>query len=618
MPTPAPPPSAPSAVPPALAAPHADYQQRLEAARAELTRLDRVSATYANARALVFIAGAAAALAVVFGKLPRDAWWAAAAALLVYVVLAVRHQGVFTAEERERVRVDLNTRGLMRLDGRWHAFPEKGERFQDGAHLYTPDLDVFGQGSLFQLVNETATRAGEERLADWLSRPAGADVVAARQGAVRELGPLLDWRQGLAYEGRVISRDKANPKAFIAWAEGGPLLEAVRWGRPLAYVLPPLTLLLYVLGQQEVVPRPLYWLPLSVQLVVAVLTRKAFGAMFERVQAGETGFARYEGLFRAVEARPFTHPHLAALQKGLQRPGAAPLSALFARFSRLHGFASLRLSQFHPVLQVVTLWDFHALFALEAWQKEHGAQVRGWFEALGELEALACLAGLAHDRPHFTWPEVHGGPPALEAVQVGHPLLEAPVLNSTALHGPSFALLVTGSNMSGKTTLLRALGLNAVLALAGGPVFAQAFRLTPLQVLTAMRVRDSLEQGVSYFYAEVRRLKKVLDAAAGVKGQALFLLDEILTGTNTRERHLASREVLRLLLESGAVGGVTTHDLSLAQLAEEHPGRVVNVHFRDHVEGGKMVFDYRLREGVVDTTNALRVMALAGIPVTAA
>jgi DNA mismatch repair ATPase MutS len=271
--------------------------------------------------------------------------------------------------------------------------------------------------------------------------------------------------------------------------------------------------------------------------------------------------------------------------------------------------------QLHPVLNLLTLWDTHTLFALERWRRAHGSQVRGWFDALAQLEAISGLAGLAFDRPTWMWPTVEEGGPRVLARGLGHPLLAESVRNDVALEGPAEALLITGSNMSGKTTLMRALGLNTVVALAGGPVCAETFDVTPLQVLTCMRVRDSLEQGVSYFYAEVRRLKLVLDAAAASRGQVLFLLDEILTGTNTRERQLASRQVLRLLLESGAIGCITTHDLSLAELAGEFPGRVHNVHFRDTVVEGQMHFDYRLREGVVDTTNALRVMALAGIPV---
>ncbi|MGZ3461465.1 MAG: MutS-related protein, partial [Archangium sp.] len=506
-------------------------------------------------------------------------------------------------------------RGIARCTGGWHTLPEKGERFANPEHLCTPDLDVFGQGSVFQLMNETATRAGEERLAAWLSRPAQAEEVRARQGAARELAPRVDFRQDVCVEARTVAKQKADPGLFMAWAESGPALADIRWARPVALVLPPVTLTLFVLGLLEVVPPPLWWAGLMAQLAVVMATRRPLRAMEERMSAGEHGFVRYAPVFERVERERFEHPALQRVRSGLQREGEAPVSTHLKRFSRLYSFVEFKRHQFHAVVHLFTLWDVHALFALERWRERHGAQVRGWFEALAELEALSCLAGLAFDRPGFTWPTLEGDGPKVKTQGLGHPLLDEPVLNDVELPGPGSALLLTGSNMSGKTTLLRALGLNAVLALAGAPVCARSFSLSPLQVLTSMRVKDSLERGVSYFYAEVQRIKAVLDAAVAARGQSMFLLDEILLGTNTRERQIASREVLRLLLATGACGGVTTHDLSLASLAEEYAGKVVNMHFRDHLENGKMVFDYRLRAGVVDTTNALRVLRMAGVPV---
>jgi hypothetical protein len=512
--------------------------------------------------------------------------------------------------------VTLNERGLARLSGAWRDFAERGERFLSSSHLYAPDLDVFGQASLFQLLNETATRSGEERLASWLSAPAPAEEVVARQGAARELAPLVGFRQDVCVEARVVSREKADPGLFIQWAEAGPSLDSIRWSRPLALILPPITLALYVLGQFDAVPRWSWWVGLFLQLGVVVVTRRWLREMEERMSAGEHGFVRYAPLFARVERQEVHHPLLQRLQSGLQRAGEPPVSTHFHRFSRLYSFVEFKRHQFHPVVHLFTLWDIHALFALESWRARHGKQVRGWFEALAELEALSCLAGFAHDRPVFIWPALVSEGPRVEAMELGHPLLDSPVPNDVSLPGPRHALLITGSNMSGKTTLMRALGANVVLALTGAPVCAREFTLSPLQVLTSMRVKDSLERGVSYFYAEVQRIKAVLDAAEAAKGQCLFLLDEILLGTNTRERQIASREVLRLLLGTGACGAVTTHDLSLAVLADEPGLRVVNVHFRDHLEDGKMLFDYRLRPGVVDTTNALRVLRMAGVPVT--
>ncbi|WP_257457936.1 MutS-related protein [Archangium lipolyticum] len=595
--------------------PNQTYTERRAAAEAELKRLDGISARYANLRALVFTAGAVVAGLILFKRLPSQWWWAVGAALAVYALLAVLHHQVFLREERQRLYVKLNERGLARLTRGWHDFAERGERFLTGSHLYAADLDVFGQGSVFQLMNETATRAGEERLAAWLSWPAQAEEVRARQGAARELRPRVEFRQDVCVEARTVAKEKADPGLFIQWAESGPSLASIRWARPVAVVLPLVTLSLYVLGRLEVLPGALWWLGLLAQLGVVWLTRSTLRAMEEKMSAGEHGFVRYAPVFERVERERFEHPELKRVQAGLQHEGEPPVSTHLKRFSWLYSFVEFKRHQFHPIVHLFTLWDVHALFALERWREKHGARVRGWFEALAELEALSCLAGLAFDRPGFLWPTVEGDGPRVKAEGVGHPLLDNPVLNDVELPGPGSALLLTGSNMSGKTTLLRALGLNAVLALAGAPVCARAFSLSPLQVLTSMRVKDSLERGVSYFYAEVQRIKAVLDAAAAAKGQAMFLLDEILLGTNTRERQIASREVLRLLLATGACGGVTTHDLSLANLAEEYGGKVVNMHFRDHLENGKMVFDYQLRPGVVDTTNALRVLRMAGVPV---
>jgi hypothetical protein len=592
------------------------YTERRATAQAKLVELDRVSARYANLRGLTFLAAAGLAGLIAFGRLPKPYWWAVAGAGVLYITLAVLHHYVFRREARERLYDLLNERGLARLSGAWREFTERGERFLSPAHLYTPDLDVFGQASLFQLLNETATRSGEERLASWLSGPAPAEEVVARQGAARELAPLVDFRQDVCVEARSVSREKADPGLFIHWAEAGPSLDAIRWSRPVAVILPLITLALYVLAQFELVPRWLWWVGLFAQLGVAVVTRRALRMMEEAMSAGEHGFVRYAPIFERIERQELRHPLLKRLQFGLQRAGEPPVSTHFHRFSRLYSFVEFKRHQFHPVVHLFTLWDIHALFALESWRARHGRELRGWFEALAELEALSCLAGFAHDRPGFAWPTLVPEGPRVEAKELGHPLLDDPVANDVSLPGPKHALLITGSNMSGKTTLMRALGANVVLALAGAPVHARQFTLSPLEVLTSMRVKDSLERGVSYFYAEVQRIKAVLDAAQAAQGKCLFLLDEILLGTNTRERQIASREVLRLLLGTGACGAVTTHDLSLAVLADEPGAHVVNVHFRDHLEHEKMVFDYKLRPGVVDTTNALRVLRMAGVPVS--
>lgn len=597
--------------------PFRDYHQRLEAAEAQRRRLDARGAWIANARGVTFLAAAALAGFTLFDKLPSWGWWLAGAAGLVFAALAWVHAGVIREEERAKVRAALNARGMARLEGRWHSFAEKGERYLDPNHLYAGDLDVFGQGSLFQLLDETATRSGEARLASWLAAAAPPPLIRERQDAVRELSPLLDFRQALLVESRLVSREKADPAPFVRWAEGGPYLESIRWARPLAWILPAATLVLFVLGRIDVVPRPLFWAGVFLLLAVVGATRRPLAKMYEQISMGERGFVRFGETFATVEGQPLTSPLLVRVLGPLQPKDGDSVSARMRRFSRLFSFAEARQSnQLHAVLNLLTLWDLHFLFALEGWRREQGKEVRRWFDALAELEALSSLAGFSHDRPEFPFPELSEEGPRFEATAMGHPLLERPVRNDLSLVGPRAAILVTGSNMSGKTTLLRAIGTNAVLALAGAPVCASWLRLSALQILTSMRVQDSLERGVSYFYAEVQRIRAVLEAARASRGRSLFLLDELLLGTNTRERQIASREILRLLLETDAVGAVTTHDLSLASIAEEPWARVRNVHFRDRLQDGKMTFDYRMREGVVDTTNALRVLAEAGVPIS--
>ncbi len=588
----------------------------MRALRARLVALDQVSSRIANLRVVAFAAAAGFAGFTAFSKLPSWGWGAAAFSLLVFFALATWHDRVVRAERVTGARLELNLRGEQRLAGTWRAFAQRGDGHLSAEHLYAADLDVFGQGSLFQLLDETATRQGEAHLASYLAAPAPADVVRERQGAVRELSNKLDFRQTLVAHVRVAVSEKADAARFIDWAEGPSALAPVAWAKPLPFVLPPLTLAVYLLGEAGALHPSLFWLGLLAQLGVLGLTRKATAGAYERMSLGEAGFSRFAASFRALEQEPFHHGLLTALQSGLER-GAERVSSRFRRFGLLYSFAELKQAgQLHALINLLLLWDLLWLFRLERWRSVHGRQVRGWFDALAELEALSSLAGYAHDHPTHAWPELStDGPPFVWARALGHPLLDAPVRNDVALGpGAPRAYVITGSNMSGKTTLLRAVGLNTVMAQAGLPVSAEAMRLSDLRVITSMRVKDSLERGVSYFYAEVQRIKAVLDAAKNANGRALFLVDELLLGTNAAERQIASREVLRLLLSLGAIGAVTTHDLKLAELSgSDYPIRPV--HFTDQLVDGQMRFDYRMREGVATSTNALRVLQQAGVPI---
>ncbi|MEW5737439.1 MAG: DNA mismatch repair protein MutS [Myxococcota bacterium] len=580
-----------------------------------LARADRQGAMLAHLRTVAFLGFAGLVLAVIFEKVPRLGLLGALAFLALYVGLAIVHARVLRSEAMAKVLLSLNQRGLARLDGKWHDFPERGSELLPDGHLYGADLDVVGQGSLFQRLDDTGTKAGERQLAQWLLTAApDAATVRARQDALKELAPQLDFRQALITEARLAGKDKADPARFIAWAEGPSSLDAIRWAFPIAHVLPIFTISAGLLAANDLISPLPFWGGLAIQVGIVFATRIPLGKMWEALMLGERGFIRFEETFRAIDAQQFRAPLLQSLKAGLS--DGPPVSTRLAAFARLMGFAELRSSgQLHPIINALTLWDVLFLFRLDAWRAEHGKGVRGWFDALSQLEALASFASWPFERPQDCWPEVDDGPVHLEAKELGHPLLERPVTNDVVLAGPGHGWVITGSNMSGKTTLMRTVGLNTVMALAGLPVRAAAFKVSRVQVMTSMRVKDSLERGVSYFYAEVQRIKTLLDTAKANRDRCLFLLDELFMGTNTKERQVASKQLLLLLLDQGAAGAVTTHDLSLCELAGERPERVKNVHFRDQITDGEMTFDYRLRDGVVQTTNALEVLRRAGIPV---
>lgn len=589
------------------------YEKRIKALAEQLRQLDQRGAWLANGRVVTFLGGAALIIATAFHKLPGWGLYAGLAALGAFAILASIHSRVLAAEQRAALGRLLNERGLARLDGQWRAFPSRGDQYSDAAHLYAADLDLFGQGSLFQRLDETGTQGGEQRLADWLRQPsASIEQLKARQEAVAELAGLLEFRQELITETRVASAQKADPAKFLAWVEGPNLLAGLGWAFGAAHVFPPVTWVVCSLAYDGVISNLWGWACAGVQALIIAITAKPLRTMYAQLTEAEGGFVRFERTFATIVNARFSNSLLRQLQGDLAQ-GAVSVPKRLARFERLLGFAQLRhSSQFHAVLNWLMLWDLHWLYRLERWRRAYGAGARGWFEVLAQLEALSALATYAYENSDAVFPEVVGGSLRFEAKQLKHPLLDAPVANDFSIQGPGEVWVITGSNMSGKTTLLRTVGLAVVMARAGAPVRASALRLTQAQVLTSMRIKDSLERGVSYFYAEVQRIKALLDAAKAQRGECIFLLDELMMGTNARERQIASREIVRQLLETGASGAMTTHDLALTEWNGD--ARARNVHFADEVREGKMVFDYLIKPGVVTTTNALKLLEASGVP----
>lgn len=596
------------------------YASRIATYEAKAKALDQRGATIANLRLLVFLVFVAVTGLVVFQKLPKPALGGSAAAFGIYVVLALVHSRVVREEQRARVLLELNQRAAQRIAGTWHewkTFPAAPIE----NHPFAGDLDLVGQGSLTHKIDDTGTKAGERTLVSWLlAEPPSVETIMARQGAVKELTPELDFRQAIVAEAKMASRSKADPSRFIAWAEQPSGFGAIRWAYVLAHISPVFTLTGAVLWGSDLWPSGalLFWGGVAVQSVVVALTRKTINAMWASLTSGDEGVLRFEETFRTFSKQRFDQPMLQQLQRGANVGSDKPVADRLADFARLLAFAELKSSgQVHPIVNLVTLWDVHWFFRMDQWRAREGAGVRQWFDALAQLEALSCFASSAFENENAVFPTVKDAPAHFESVDLGHPLLDKPVTNSISFPSPGHAVVITGSNMSGKTTLMRTMGLNAAMALAGMPVCARSLSISRLSVVTSMRLKDSLERGVSYFYAEVQRVKQLLDAAQAHRDQTMFLLDEIFMGTNTRERQIASKFLLRTLLDAGAIGAVTTHDLTLCELESERPGKIRNIHFRDQMVNGEMSFDYVLRDGVVTTSNALEVLRRVGVNVPA-
>jgi len=551
-------------------------------------------------------------------------------ALLTFAALIFGHARVLSEEDDKRRRARVNQDALARVSATWASLPENGARFASEQHPYAGDLDVFGDNSLFQRINVAHTRYGQLRLADFLRNPAAPNAIRERQRAVRALSDELELRQELeALSLAVVERptDEQNkkqpglseppdPEPLLRWAESEPELSSdalMKFGAP---VLPTLVVVGIVLDVQWGLPAFVWLVPFIGNFFLLMRAKGVTDRVFNAVSATEGAFLRYGAMLELIEKCRVKADLIESLQQrlmsGQQRPSAG-----MKEFRKKVGWFDLRHNGLvHPFAALFLLWDINCVLALERWQRRSGRAARGWFEALGEFEALSSLAGLVHDEPASTFPEIVEGATLFEATELGHILIDPRrrVSNDVALSSAGRALLVTGSNMSGKSTFLRAMGLAAVLAFAGAPVPARSLRISPLAVRTSIRISDSLGSGVSHFYAELNKLKAVVDATEGTL-PVFFLLDEILHGTNSRERQIGARWVMSELLERSAIGVVTTHDMALCRLSDELMTRVEQVHFRESVENDEMTFDYKLRPGPVTAGNALRLMRLLGLAV---
>ncbi|HEX6291767.1 MAG TPA: hypothetical protein VFZ66_21455 [Herpetosiphonaceae bacterium] len=606
-------------------APEPIYHQRCAQFAERRAHYARLSSRMAN----VSITLVVAALACVGVGLWRDLpilFGAAAMGAVGFVLSFAYHTQIDRHHQRYDELWSINDEAFRRLRRDWKTLPLRQPASITGDTHYAADLDTLGHASLQHLLNTAYTPTGQMTLQRWLLEPAAPAEIRARQAAVVELAPLLDFRDELAFHGRQMGGAQVKYELFLRWVEGQPWLSQRPWLVWLTRAMPVITFGSAIADATGLLDVPLWALSIWVHMALILTVGKRADETIERVSARQSAVRIYADLFHLIGTQSFSSPALRRIQADLTA-GGLRADQQMRRLARIMVFADFRFFLLFFPINLTTLWNFHVLWFLERWQRTAHDRARIWLNALGEIEALAALATLAYDQPDWIVPTiVEGQPPQVVARGIGHPLLADTmrVANNVAIGPPGTFLLVTGSNMSGKSTLLRAIGTNLVLAQAGGPVCAVELTLPPLLLATSMRVQDSLEQGVSYFMAELQRLKLVVDRAQQTRQQGdrtlLFLLDEILHGTNTSERLIAARQIIRHLLAQGAIGAVSTHDLRLADTPELATAAQL-VHFTETLSRGpdglEMHFDYKLRPGIATSTNALKLMEIVGLPVDA-
>jgi hypothetical protein len=584
------------------------------------SRLRELQIAAAQARLHSAMAVAALAISVallllisLYAVRPRAAfWWPV---LSVPLIVASGRQ--YRLSRRSRYRISrleqFYRRSVERITGNWAGSGATGEEFSDPTHAYSSDLDVFGEGSLFELLCTVRTANGKRGLAEFLLTVPPVEEILARQEAVRELQGQTDLRERIAVLGKFEFLE-TKWETFSEWLDSPPF-SFNRWIRATAFITSALLAIVFLGGMSGLIP----WSTVATWAIPLMGFHSAVGLFFRtrvnqttawlRPVSVETQVLR-EGL-RLLEETPFQSATLHRIADRVRNS-----SQSVRKLERLLNALNERNKDWFYAPSLLLLAGTQLCMAIENWRIENGAALRIWLEAWAEFEALNALANYAYENPQNTFPVFSTDDTAFEASSLGHPLLsgESCVPNDVRLNGDCRFLVVSGSNMSGKSTLLRGIGLNAVLAFAGAPVRAQALRLSRLSICASLSVVDSLLNGKSKFLAEMDRLRQTLEAAtAGTP--VLFLIDEILSGTNSGDRRIAAEAVVRTLVDRGAIGALSTHDLALSEIAELAELRGMNVHTGSRDGGGPLDFDYLLKPGVSNDSNALAIARMAGVPV---
>ena len=588
------------------------YQLREAEFSASADRLRKLSDRLSMARLAAFAGGV-----VLFAVLLSLSVIAAAATLTVSLILfawlVIKYETTEKSRKRYLHLAEINRLEMKCLEGDFSGFRTGGD-YSERDHPYSYDLDIFGEASLFQYICRTTSRPASDRLAEYLKQPAERKEILLRQAAVAELQPLTDWRQELMTLGYLNSGAASDPAPLMQWLESDDLFRKTGSEKIITGGLSLIALALVIAviaGLPAGILAPVF----GVNFIFYFTRFRRISKLQEQVSRSSELLKSYSAIIKLIEDRTFTSSLLQKLQSGFRDETAA--SDRIRKLSKLVGRLDSRLNVLVSVpLNLIFFTDIHFCLALERWKRGHATRIPDWFASMAEFEVLASLANMAFNNPGWANPQLTEDYFVFRAEEMGHPLIppDRRISNDFAAEGAGKSIIVTGSNMSGKSTFLRTCGVNAVLAFAGAPVCASAFAISLVRIHSSMRISDSLEENISSFYAELRRLRAIISGAE-FDPKVFLLLDEILRGTNSDDRYTGSVALIKQLTGYGAVAMVATHDLRLAGLEQELPQSIENYHFDVKVNNEELFFDYRLTPGICSSFNASLLMKKMGIKV---
>ncbi|AQS11393.1 DNA mismatch repair protein MutS [Clostridium saccharobutylicum] len=534
--------------------------------------------------------------------------------LLIFIYLIIKHDKEIKKRKYSIALKDINEKAIKKLDGQWKSFDDDGSEFKNEEHSYSNDLDIFGKGSLFQWINSSKTFMGRQNLKGRLTNPLKTSLdITKIQQSLQELATELEWRQMFEAEGMISSNECINPEELYKWSKDRNELYTKTWLILLVRLLPCITLILIILAYfTSLVNFKLLCFMSFAQLAILFIGLKKRSATFNAIYRYKNSINIYYKLLNLIIEKDFKSDYLKELKNNLVISKKDDAVKAIEKLANIYDKICERNNAIFMIVNVLLLWDYQCIILFEKWRIKSGKNLKKWFDVIGEFEALNSISNIIYDNPKWVMPSISDNNYIIKAETLGHPLLgEKMVCNNIAIDKTKNILLITGSNMSGKSTFLRTIGINLILSYIGAPVCAKKFECSLMQVFTCMRTSDNLENNISSFYAEILRIKMIVEEIQENK-KVFFLLDELFKGTNSIDRHDGAIALIRQLGDEGASGLISTHDLELCDLQYNY-SKIKNYHFKEYYLNNKLKFDYKIREGVSTTRNAIHLIKLAGI-----